>query len=63
MQPYQQQVVTERNELLEKIERLATFLTPETYHGLDQSERTHLVRQLLAMDDYRFVLDQRIAAF
>lgn len=63
MQPHEQRVVTERDELQSKIEKLSKFLDSETYATLPQSEQERMLRQLRHMNDYREVLDERIAAF
>jgi hypothetical protein len=53
MQPYQQRVVTERDDLQAKIERLAEFLDTETYSTLPEPERLRLALQLRHMNSYR----------
>jgi hypothetical protein len=63
MQPYQERVVAERDELHEKIEKLAIFLDTPTYQNLPQPEQQRLLQQLVHMNDYLAVLDERTAAF
>lgn len=63
MQPHQQRVVTERDELHDKVEKLAKFVDTDTYAMLADAEKDRLLRQLRLMREYRDVLDQRISAF
>lgn len=63
MQPYQERVVTERDDLSDKIDRLAQFLDTAAYALLPESERDRMFRQLRHMNNYREVLDERIEAF
>lgn len=62
-QLYRSRVTIERANLHGNIERLAKFLDTETYYLLPKEEQKRLVRQLHIMNDYREVLDERIAAF
>jgi len=61
--PHQLRVVDERQELGEKLEKLAEFLTTPTFVGLQKDEQHRLIRQHAAMDEYERILRQRIAAF
>lgn len=63
MQPHQERVVTERDELQEKLTKLAAFFPSKIFAGLDESERLRLTKQLGLMEGYRDVLNERIAAF
>jgi hypothetical protein len=60
---HQQRVVTERDELAEKITKLAAFLPTATYQRLADEEQTRLANQLDVMRLYCTVLNQRIDAF
>ncbi|MES2348331.1 MAG: DUF2829 domain-containing protein [Pseudomonadota bacterium] len=60
---HQQRVVTERDELAEKISKLAAFLVTPTYQRLADEEQTRLANQLDVMRLYCAVLNQRIDAF
>jgi len=60
---HQQRVVTERDELADKISKLAGFLVTPTYQRLDDAEQTRLANQLDVMRLYCTVLGQRIDAF
>lgn len=63
MEPHQQRVVTERDELNEKLAKLTTFITGPSpiYDGLPDAEKLRLNRQLTYMTEYSNVLDERIA--
>jgi len=63
MEPHQQRVIDEKKELDDKRERLSKFFTSPVFDGLDRSEQARLQRQKMAMDEYSFVLGQRIEHF
>jgi len=63
LQPHQQRVVEESQELLGRIERLQAFSESPTFAALDATERHRLLRQMSAMADYAMVLAERINAF
>ena len=63
LQPHQQRVVEESQELLGRIERLQAFTDSPVFAGLDSAERDRLLRQMSAMADYATVLAERINAF
>ena len=63
MQPYQQRVVTEREELSEKIVKLTKFFDTEMYQALPGPEQDRMFRQLKHMNAYSDVLAERIVAF
>jgi hypothetical protein len=63
MKDYQQRVVTELNELHEKIGKLDAFLMAEDRPRLNEAARELLIRQLDIMQDYRDVLQERIDLF
>ncbi|GAC1500182.1 MAG: hypothetical protein NVS1B6_06340 [Steroidobacteraceae bacterium] len=63
MQTYQQHLVSERDDLQSKADRLAAFLDTEIYQSLPEAEQDRMRRQLGHMNSYREVLDERIAAF
>ena len=62
LQPHQQRVVEESQELLGRIERLQAFTDSPVFAGLDSAERDRLLRQMSAMADYATVLAERINA-
>lgn len=63
MQPHQERVVAERDELQEKAIKLEAFFDSKVYAGLNKSEQTRLVKQHAFMECYCNVLNERIAAF
>ena len=63
MLPHQERVVTERAELSEKINKLLTFLTTDTFKSLPEREQYLLNRQVSHMGFYLDTLDERIALF
>lgn len=64
MQPHQERVVTESNELREKLTKLTAFISGNAAFGkLDAKEQGRLRRQRDIMSDYLDVLGERIAAF
>ena len=63
MQAYQQRVVDERQELIDKRFKLLSFFNAEAFHNLDQAEKDRLRTQYGVMGVYSDILDQRIAAF
>lgn len=63
MAPYQERVVQEKSELVEKTVKLRAFFETPTFAGLGFPERTLLRRQEHYMTQYASVLSERIAAF
>lgn len=63
MQPHQQRVVTELNDLDNKYEKLGIFLKGEIYKSLDVNEQKRLADQHQVMGEYADILRDRIAAF
>lgn len=63
MAPHQERIVTEKQELDEKISKLGLFTTSGVFESLEDEEKDRLERQLSIMDDYSAVLGERIAAF
>jgi hypothetical protein len=63
MQPYQQRVVDEQEDLDSKRDRLRAFFGTDLYRELDPAEQSRLNRQLEAMTLYSNILAERIAAF
>ena len=62
--PHQQRVVLECTELHEKLVALRNFTLTEFFlQKLDGAERARMKRQLLIMELYYQVLDERISAF
>ena len=63
MQPHQERVVTEKNELDDKRQQLTAFIGGELYRTLDAVDQSRLNRQLEAMTLYANILGERIGAF
>lgn len=64
LQPHQQRVVDELNELTEKVDKLRAFINESPiFPDLDQGERDRLVLQYNFMTGYQAVLNMRIRAF
>lgn len=63
LQPHQQRVVTEKEELSEKLTNLLAFFQTPIFSGLSEAEQSRLRNQARFMDGYAAVLEERIAAF
>ena len=63
LQPHQQRVVTEKDELDEKIEKLSKFFRHQNFPHLAEAEKNRLEEQYRHMQAYSLVLGARIEAF
>lgn len=63
MEAFQQRVVTEKEELDSKIDKLNIFIHGSIYKSLPEEERFRMMRQYCHMWDYSNVLGERIAVF
>jgi hypothetical protein len=64
MEPYQQRVVDEKEDLHAKCARLAAFIEyGQAFPTLAAEEQVRLRRQLVVMREYAGILIERIAAF
>lgn len=63
LQPHQQRVVDEKNELVEKLQKLMRFKTTPTFQALALHEQNLLREQEIVMDRYAHILGERIAAW
>lgn len=63
LQPFQQRVVTERDELKVKADALHSFFSGEQFSNLDSHNKCLLKEQLHYMEQYLSVLDERISLF
>jgi hypothetical protein len=63
LQLHQYRVLTERDDLASKTEKLEVFTGSERFRSLDTHEQARLVRQLNHMRGYLQALNERIAAF
>lgn len=63
LQPHQQRVITERDELQTKLDALTRFIDSTLFETLPKAEQGRLQRQKLIMIDYLAVLNERIEAW
>jgi hypothetical protein len=63
MQPYQQRVVEEAEQLDERIDKLFAFTDHPQFKLIPEDERDRMYRQLDAMRLYSLILHERIEAF
>lgn len=63
MQPHEQRVVDEKNELLAKMTKLLEFFHTDTFKSLPAKEQKLLELQVDVMEVYYEVLNKRIALF
>lgn len=63
MQPHQERVVAESNDLRAKLDKLSAFIAGDVFKKLDMEDRDLLVAQRVFMDAYFGILRQRIARF
>lgn len=63
MNPFQERVVIEKNELTEKLEKLVAFKGGQIWNTLQKEERRRLSNQILVMDLYVSILEERIQNF
>ena len=63
LQPYQERVIEEKEQLGERLQKLNTFLTTQQSLDLPFDERCLLVRQANTMEQYYDILLDRIERF
>ena len=63
MQPHEKRVVDERNDLSDKLSKLAAFFVTDTFLGLPEADRILLVTQEEQMTCYLNTLGRRIERF
>ena len=63
MEPYQQRVIDEQEELKVKLSALGDFVQSEMFQGLPEIERDALNSQRVFMAGYSGVLSRRISRF
>lgn len=63
LQLHQYRMLTERDDLADKVEKLDIFTGGEKFRSLDQDEQMRMVRQLNCMKGYLQALNERIEAF
>ena len=60
IEPWQQRMVVERDQLYTRLSRLEAYITGPTFHTLDKEEQRRLGEQSKAMLQYLSILDDRI---
>lgn len=63
MQPHEQRVVTERNDLQHKIVKLEAFMEGPIFDGMEYADRKFMRIQLMSMLTYCEALNSRIGRF
>lgn len=63
VQPHQQRVIIEKEELDDKVDKLGKFLNGSIFVGLPHEEQDRLNEQVAHMRRYSDILGERIAAF
>lgn len=63
MQPHQQRVVDEKQELDTKRDKLTVFLKGDLFESLPDNEQDRLAKQLGIMAEYSNILAERIVHF
>lgn len=63
LQPHQQRVVEEKDELDTKLGKLRAFFDTQTFLSLPEDERRRLMRQSVVMTEYSTILGERITGF
>jgi len=61
--PWKQRVLEEKEQLCDKIGKLAAFIAGEAFRNLPESEQLRMARQLQSMQEYRTILSERIDAW
>lgn len=61
MEEYVKRMILERENLTEKINKLADFILSDGFRKVERKERRKLQKQLKFMGKYKEVLDDRIA--
>jgi len=63
IEPHQVRVMEERNHLMDKLQRLNSFVDSSTFHCLPFNEKDVLQRQRVAMAQYLSLLNERIGSW
>lgn len=63
MEAYQERVLEERQQLVDKFDKLTSFLKGNIFHTLPSDEQDRLTRQHGIMEQYANVLAERIVNF
>ena len=60
---HMQRVYAEKAQLIDRAEKLRSFLSTDTYHSMAKIDKQLLAAQLKVMESYRTVLEMRIQRF
>ncbi len=63
MEPHQQAVVDEKNELTEKADKVQAFIDSPDFPALSEEVQSKLLDQLKIMREYESILAYRISRF
>jgi stress-induced morphogen len=63
LQPHQQRVVDEKQELDGRRDKLEVFIVSDLFQTLDSAEQERMLRQAKAMGEYSLILGERIQAW
>lgn len=63
LQPHQQRVIKEREDLEERLNKLNLFIQGDKFKYVDWNEQTRLLLQSKVMEAFSLILQQRIEAF
>lgn len=63
LQPHQQRVIEEKEQLEERLAKLHGFIDGDLYSTLDEAERSRLRQQRYYMSGYLQALRERVDAF
>lgn len=61
--PWQERAITERVEIIDRLDMLRDYMTSSAYRELDLGEQTRLITQFKALDAYLITLEERIKYF
>lgn len=60
---YVQRVINEHAELVDRISKLDVFLTSDAFHAISLRQQFLLNKQIVAMQEYAWLLNERIKEF
>lgn len=60
MSDFKSRLLTERTDLIEKIDKLSSFMDGSNFKSIDPKQQDLLKKQLPIMKDYAIVLSERI---
>ena len=63
MSEYKERVIHEKADLDSKLIKLKSFLKSANFELLDKNEQTMLTKQSCIMQEYTYILSERISAF